>query len=96
MLGRRRGAGWARRSDGESEGADDAVHGLVLPSHRAAPCGEGRLGSFGCPPGQAEHSSTYLRAAHKAGWAASFSEKVFKGDASQHALKDPRPLAHTS
>lgn len=37
MLGRRRGAGWARRSDGESEGADDAVHGLVLPSHRAAP-----------------------------------------------------------
>ena len=28
-----------RLSDGQAEGADDAVHGLVLPSHGAAPCG---------------------------------------------------------
>lgn len=29
----------ARWSDGQPEGADDAVHGLVLPSDGAAPCG---------------------------------------------------------
>lgn len=27
------------RSDGQSKGTDDAIHGLVLPSDRAAPCG---------------------------------------------------------
>lgn len=31
--------GWT--SDGQSEGADNAVHGLVLPPHGAAPCGQG-------------------------------------------------------
>lgn len=30
--------GRAGLSDGQSEGADDAVHGLVLPAHGAAPC----------------------------------------------------------
>lgn len=30
--------GGAGLSDGQSEGADDAVHGLVLPAHGAAPC----------------------------------------------------------
>lgn len=29
--------GGAGLSDGQSEGADDAVHGLVLPAHGAAP-----------------------------------------------------------
>lgn len=29
-----------RGSDGQPEGADDAVHGLVLPPHGAAACGE--------------------------------------------------------
>lgn len=29
--------GRMRSSNGQSEGADDAVHGLVLPSHSAAP-----------------------------------------------------------
>lgn len=29
--------GMRSQSDGQSEGADDAVHGLVLPSHSAAP-----------------------------------------------------------
>lgn len=33
------GQGQGQRSDGQPEGADDAVHGLVLPSHCAAPCG---------------------------------------------------------
>lgn len=37
--GRRKVRGGAGLSDGQSEGADDAVHGLVLPSHGAAPCG---------------------------------------------------------
>ena len=31
-------AGWGGLSDGQSKGADNAVHGLVLPSHSAAPC----------------------------------------------------------
>lgn len=31
------GGGGAGLSDGQSEGADDAVHGLVLPAHGAAP-----------------------------------------------------------
>lgn len=32
-------AGWGGLSDGQSKGADNAVHGLVLPSHSAAPVG---------------------------------------------------------
>ena len=37
--GRRKVRGRAGLSDGQSEGDDNAVHGLVLPSHGAAPCG---------------------------------------------------------
>lgn len=37
--GRRKVRGGAGLSDRQSEGADNAVHGLVLPSHGAAPCG---------------------------------------------------------
>ena len=41
---RRKITGWTRRSNGQSEGADNAVHGLVLPSHSAAPCGRKEAG----------------------------------------------------
>ena len=63
--GRRKVRGRAGLSDGQSEGADDAVHGLVLPSHGAAPCGGKEVGrtqhreESGLPSsqGQAKHSA---------------------------------------
>lgn len=38
-----------RLSDGQAEGADDAVHGLVLPSHGAAPIGGAVPEARACP-----------------------------------------------
>lgn len=51
---RRAQAEGQRASDGQPEGADDAVHGLVLPPHGAAACGEkarsSARGAGGAPP----------------------------------------------
>lgn len=54
----------ARWSDGQSEGTDDAVHGLVLPSDCAASCGGHRQAQEMRQPRRfgSHHASTALHA----------------------------------
>lgn len=76
-----------RRSDGQPEGADNAVHGLVLPAHRAAACGE-KAQSTQLRETGALASLLGLLCGTEMRLLRLFPIQSVKGDSNKHAFKD--------